>query len=56
MTRFMDRSGGWPPYANGRTVGECLGVVLDETWWHHRFCVRDLDLITASSDREGAGG
>ncbi|AXB43016.1 DinB family protein [Amycolatopsis albispora] len=37
----------WPPYARGRSVRQCLGTVLDETFEHHRFCVRDLDLIEA---------
>lgn len=36
---------GWPPYARGRSVIECLHVVLDEEWAHHGFCVRDLDLL-----------
>jgi len=36
---------GWPPYAAGRTVLECLHVVLNEEWAHHGFCVRDLDLV-----------
>jgi hypothetical protein len=40
---------GWPPYARGRTVLGCLATVLDEEWAHHGFCVRDLDLIEASS-------
>ena len=35
----------WPPYARGRTVRQCLGTVLDEQFEHHRFTVRDLDLI-----------
>ncbi|GAA4409873.1 DinB family protein [Actinokineospora soli] len=35
----------WPPYARGRSVRQCLGTVLNETFEHHRFCVRDLDLI-----------
>jgi hypothetical protein len=38
----------WPPYAGGRTVGQCLGTVLDEEWAHHGFCVRDLDLMEAT--------
>lgn len=38
---------GWPPYAAGKTVLECLHVVLDEEWAHHGFCVRDLDLLEA---------
>jgi uncharacterized damage-inducible protein DinB len=35
--------GGWPPYAQGRSVAQCLHTVLDEDWAHHGFCVRDLD-------------
>ncbi|WP_409184401.1 DinB family protein [Amycolatopsis sp. VS8301801F10] len=35
----------WPPYARGRSVRQCLGTVLNETFEHHGFCVRDLDLI-----------
>ncbi len=37
----------WPPYARGRSVRQCLGTVLNETFEHHGFCVRDLDLIRA---------
>jgi hypothetical protein len=37
----------WPPYARGRSVRQCLRTVLNETFEHHRFCVRDLDLIEA---------
>lgn len=33
---------GWPSYARGKTVLECLRVVLNEEWAHHGFCVRDL--------------
>jgi hypothetical protein len=36
---------GWPPYAKGRRVRECLGTVLNEEWAHHGFCVRDLDKL-----------
>jgi DinB superfamily len=36
---------GWPPYARGKSVLECLHVVLDEEWAHYGFCVRDLDLL-----------
>ncbi len=35
----------WPPYARGRTVRQCLRTVLNETFEHHGFCTRDLDLI-----------
>jgi hypothetical protein len=36
---------GWPPYATGKSVLECLHVVLNEEWEHHGFCVRDLGLL-----------
>ena len=36
---------GWPPYARGRSVVQCLHTVLDEEWAHHGFCVRDLGLL-----------
>jgi hypothetical protein len=36
----------WPPYARGRTIRQCLGTVLNEEWEHHRFTIRDLDLIS----------
>ncbi|MGA8246048.1 MAG: DinB family protein [Nocardioides sp.] len=39
----------WPPYARGRSVRQCLGTVLNETFEHHGFCVRDLDLISGGS-------
>jgi hypothetical protein len=39
----------WPPYARGRSVRQCLGTVLNETFEHHSICVRDLDLIEARS-------
>jgi hypothetical protein len=38
---------GWPPYARGKSVLECLHVVLNEEWEHHSFCVRDLGLLGA---------
>ncbi|GIF98167.1 hypothetical protein [Catellatospora citrea] len=31
------------------TVRECLHVILEEEWEHHRYAVRDIDAI-------GAGG
>ncbi len=40
---------GWPPYARGKSVLECMHVVLDEEWAHHGFCVRDLDLLGCPS-------
>jgi hypothetical protein len=39
---------GWPPYARGKSVLECLHVVLNEEWAHHGFCVRDLDALDVS--------
>jgi hypothetical protein len=36
---------GWPPYARGKSVLECLHVVLNEEQEHHGFCARDLDLL-----------
>jgi hypothetical protein len=41
----------WPPYARGRSLRQCLGTVLGEEVEHHRFCVRDLDLIEARGSR-----
>jgi hypothetical protein len=40
---------GWPPYARGRSTRQCLATVLNEEWAHHGFCVRDLDLVEAST-------
>ncbi|MBO0831391.1 MAG: DinB family protein [Actinobacteria bacterium] len=37
---------GWPPYAKGKSLLECMHVVLNEEWAHHGFCVRDLDLLS----------
>jgi DinB superfamily len=37
---------GWPPYAAGKSVLQCLQVVLNEEREHHGFCVRDLGLLT----------
>ena len=41
----------WPPYARGRSVAQCLRTVLSEEHEHHGFCVRDLDLVEASTAR-----
>ncbi|MDQ1602376.1 MAG: hypothetical protein QOE01_221, partial [Actinomycetota bacterium] len=32
------------------TVLSCLHVILEEEWEHHRYAVRDLDAIEATSD------
>ena len=37
--------GGWPPYARGKSVLECVHVVLNEEWAHRGFCARDLHLL-----------
>ncbi|MEO6998527.1 MAG: DinB family protein, partial [Terracoccus sp.] len=37
---------GWPPYARGKSVLQCLQVVLNEEQEHHGFCVRDLDVLS----------
>jgi hypothetical protein len=36
---------GWPPYARGKSVLECVHVVLGEEWAHHGFCERDIALL-----------
>jgi DinB superfamily len=43
----------WPPYARGRSVRQCLGTVLNETFEHHGFCVRDLDLMVSTGSTGG---
>jgi len=35
---------GFPPEEERSTLS-CLGVILDEEWAHHRFAVRDLDVL-----------
>jgi hypothetical protein len=46
----------WPPYARGRSTLQCLRTVLGEAFEHHGFCVRDLDLVSASSTDGGLTG
>ncbi|MGA2530545.1 MAG: hypothetical protein ABSG36_15485 [Acidimicrobiales bacterium] len=41
----VPESPGWPPYARGKSVLECVHVVLNEEWEHHGFCVRDIALL-----------
>ncbi len=54
----------WAPQRS-QTTRSCLHVVLEEEWEHHRYAVRDLDVIEAGGDqrderdgqaREAAGG
>jgi hypothetical protein len=37
---------GYPP-AKARTAVECLHVIFNEEWLHHRFAARDLAIIEA---------
>jgi hypothetical protein len=41
----VPESSGWPPYARGKSVLECVHVVLNEEWEHHGFCLRDIALL-----------
>ena len=44
---------GWPPYARGRSVVQCLRTVLNEEHEHHGFAARDLDRMRSTPlDRE----
>jgi hypothetical protein len=52
-TAPVPEDGGWPPYATGRSVRQCLGTVLNEEWAHHGFCVRDLDTLSGQIPRTG---
>ena len=45
---------GWPPYARGRSVRQCLGTVLNESFEHHGFCVRDLAILVSTARRASA--
>ena len=49
--RGAGAGGGWPPPAEGRTLLDCVHVVLNEEWAHHSFCVRDLDLLERGGPR-----
>ncbi len=44
---------GWPPYARGRSVRQCLGTVLNEIFEHHGFCVRDLAILSGQARPDG---
>lgn len=44
----------WPTYATGRTVRQCLGIVLNEEWAHHGFCTRDLDRLSRQDSPGGS--
>jgi hypothetical protein len=35
------------------TVRGCLGVVLNEEWWHHRYATRDLAVLEGSFGAAG---
>jgi hypothetical protein len=44
------RKNPWAP-EYPETTRSCLHVILEEEWEHHRYAVRDLDAIGATSDR-----
>ncbi|TDD20782.1 DinB family protein [Kribbella turkmenica] len=43
------RTNPWSPQ-HPETILSCLRVILEEEWEHHRYAVRDLDLIEARRD------
>jgi hypothetical protein len=43
------RTNPWAPEDQETTLS-CLHVILEEEWEHHRYAVRDLDAIEATSD------
>ena len=40
----------WPPIAPGTTAVRCIRVVLNETWAHHQFAQRDLDIVEGAAN------
>ncbi len=42
-------AGSFPAPQPGRTLLDCLHVVLNEEWAHHSFCVRDLDRLESGA-------
>jgi hypothetical protein len=50
--RVTGTNAGWPPPGE-RNALECLLVILNEEWAHHRFAVRDLDALAAANSAEG---
>ncbi len=43
---------GWPPESRSFPVGEVLGVVINEEWWHRQFAERDLDVLAARASAQ----
>ena len=43
------RTNPWAP-RHPETTCSCLHVILEEEWEHHRFAVRDLDVVEAASE------
>lgn len=35
------------PNGGTTTVGDCLGVIFNEEWWHHRYADRDLAVLAS---------
>jgi hypothetical protein len=44
------RANPWSPQ-HPETIRSCLHVILEEEWEHHRYAVRDLDAVEATSTR-----
>ena len=42
-------SAGYPPETE-HVVLDCIHIVIDEEWAHHRYAVRDLDALTAGGE------
>lgn len=45
----LPRTNPWNPESQ-ETILSCLHTILEEEWEHHRYAVRDLDAIEATSD------
>jgi hypothetical protein len=48
--------GGHQPFfvSHPFTVRDCLRIIVNEEWHHHRYAVRDLDAITAQDSGRGS--
>ncbi len=40
---------GWPPEGESFSLENCLHTVFNEEFWHHRFALRDLAVVTGES-------
>ncbi|QDP94838.1 DinB family protein [Microlunatus elymi] len=51
----LDEDGRSPFFTSGDfTVRQCLGIIANEEWHHHRYAVRDLDTIDAEPAGSGS--